>query len=141
MDYLDTIGDLGTRRHMIETLRDITEGKIYVEVERARLTIMLAKIILADGDVKGAADVIQEVQIETVGSMDRREKFEFILQQMQMCLEAKEYLKAHLVSKKVGFRAIREEQFEVGTPFLPVQVPKGHWGFLFFFLCEGLMLG
>ncbi|GBP06251.1 26S proteasome non-ATPase regulatory subunit 12 [Eumeta japonica] len=63
-----------TKLKLIDTLRVVTEGKIYVEIERARLTKILADIKEADGDIAGAAAVMEELQVETYGSMDKREK-------------------------------------------------------------------
>ena len=54
--------------------RTITEGKIYVEVERARLTHKLAVMKEAEGDITEAATILQELQVETFGSMERKEK-------------------------------------------------------------------
>ena len=51
---------------LIETLRTITEGKIYVEVERARLTHRLSKMQEEDGDVNAAAKTMQELQVEFI---------------------------------------------------------------------------
>ena len=48
---------------LIETLRSITAGKIYVEVERARLTHRLAKMMEEDGDVQKAAKTMQELAV------------------------------------------------------------------------------
>lgn len=48
--------------------------QIYVEVERARLTHRLAQLREEEGDVATAADIIQELQVETYGSMEKREK-------------------------------------------------------------------
>ncbi|KRY12665.1 26S proteasome non-ATPase regulatory subunit 12, partial [Trichinella patagoniensis] len=47
---------------LIETLRKTTEGKIYVEVERARLTHMLSQMKEEDGDIEGAVKVLLELQ-------------------------------------------------------------------------------
>ena len=68
---------------MIETLRTVTSGKIYVEVERARLTHRLSKTQENDGQVLLAAKTMQELQLETYGSMDRKEKVELILEQVK----------------------------------------------------------
>jgi 26S proteasome regulatory subunit N5 len=38
-------------------------GKIYVEIERARLTKRLAGILEAEGKVEEAADTLQEVAV------------------------------------------------------------------------------
>lgn len=72
--YVDKTPDKETKLKLIDTLRAVTEGKIYVEIERARLTKILADIKEADGDIAGAASVMEELQVETYGSMDKREK-------------------------------------------------------------------
>jgi 26S proteasome regulatory subunit N5 len=51
-----------------------------VEIERARLKKILAEIQEADGDVLGAATIMEALQIDTYGSMDKSEKVEFILE-------------------------------------------------------------
>lgn len=48
--YVSKTPDKETKIKLIETLRSITEGKIYVEVERARLTHILAKIREEEGN-------------------------------------------------------------------------------------------
>lgn len=53
---------------------DFYIGKIYVENERARLTHRLAKIREEEGDLQEAAKILQELQVETYGSMERKEK-------------------------------------------------------------------
>ena len=45
-----------------------------MEIERARLTHKLAMMKEADGDIVGAADILQEMQVETYGSMEKTEK-------------------------------------------------------------------
>lgn len=87
--YVDKMPDKETKIKLIETLRTVTEGKIYVEVERARLTHRLAKIKEEDGDISGAAAVMLELQVETYGSMSRLEKASLILEQMRLCLAKK----------------------------------------------------
>ena len=51
---------------LIETLRTITEGKIYVEVERARLTHRLSNMQEEDGDLTSAAKTMQELQVRSL---------------------------------------------------------------------------
>lgn len=72
--YVPQTPDRETKLKLIDTLRSVTEGKIYVEVERARLTKILADIKEADGDIVGAASIMEELQVETYGTMDKREK-------------------------------------------------------------------
>ncbi|KAL7423115.1 proteasome regulatory particle subunit [Cryptotrichosporon argae] len=119
---------------LLTTLRDITEGKIYLELARARLTVMLAEHheqlattapttapavsepapVAADGDEKpkrepvtakdhldAAADLMTDIQVETYSSMDKREKTEFILEQMRL-----ESLRGNWSRVRVGSRKI-----------------------------------
>ncbi|KAI8376518.1 PCI domain-containing protein [Radiomyces spectabilis] len=91
MSYLDETPDMETKLELIDTLRTVTDGKIYVEVERARITRLLSKIREDQGKVNEAADILQELQVETFGSMERREKTDFILEQMRLCLAKHDY--------------------------------------------------
>ncbi|KAJ1943140.1 proteasome regulatory particle subunit, partial [Linderina pennispora] len=67
MEYVAQTPDEDTKVELIESLRTVTEGKIHVEVERARLTRMLVEIMEKNGKVTEACDTLQEVQVETFG--------------------------------------------------------------------------
>ncbi|WRT67748.1 uncharacterized protein IL334_004720 [Kwoniella shivajii] len=120
---------------LVKTLRDITEGKIYLELPRARLTVMLATYheqlsesapkeaststapaptatstdkdkpkpepVTAKDHLDVAADLMSDIQVETYSSMDKREKTEFILEQMRL-----ESLRGNWVRVRVGSRKI-----------------------------------
>jgi 26S proteasome regulatory subunit N5 len=45
----------------LDTLRDISEGKIYLEVEFARITKIVAGRLEATGDITNASSILQEV--------------------------------------------------------------------------------
>jgi len=100
------------REKLVVALRDITDGKIFLEAERARLTRALALIKEQAGDIPGAADVLQEVHVETYGSLSKREKIEFILEQMRLTLAKKDYVRTAIVSGKVNRKAINAEGME-----------------------------
>lgn len=100
--YVDQMPDKPTMLEFIDTLRSVTAGKIYVEVERARLTHKLAKIREDEGKIDEAATILQELQVETFGSMERREKVELILEQMRLCLAKKDYVRTQIISKKIS---------------------------------------
>lgn len=102
--YVDKTPDKATKLKFIDTLRTVTEGKIYVEVERARLTKILADIKENDGDVAGAATIMEELQVETYGSMDKREKVELILEQMRLCLAKQDFVRTQIISKKINIK-------------------------------------
>lgn len=55
-----------------------------------------------EGDIIEAANIIQELQVETYGSMEKREKVELILEQMRLCLAKKDYIKTQIISKKIN---------------------------------------
>jgi 26S proteasome regulatory subunit N5 len=102
--FLDATPDLTTKLSVIETLRTVTEGKIFVEVERARVTKILSDIKKEQGDIKAAADILCELQVETFGSMDRREKTEFILAQVALCIENDDWTQAGILGRKISTR-------------------------------------
>ncbi|EEC03388.1 26S proteasome regulatory complex, subunit RPN5/PSMD12, putative [Ixodes scapularis] len=62
LTYIDKLPDKETQLRLIDTLRTVTAGKIYVEVERARLTHKLAQMKEAEGNVAEAATIMQELQ-------------------------------------------------------------------------------
>ncbi|XP_066603716.1 26S proteasome non-ATPase regulatory subunit 12 [Prorops nasuta] len=110
--YVDKTPDKETMVKLIETLRSVTEGKIYVEVERARLTHRLAKLKEEEGDVTGAATVMLELQVETYGSMSRREKASLILEQMRLCLAKQDFVRTQIIAKKINVKFFSDENDE-----------------------------
>jgi 26S proteasome regulatory subunit N5 len=63
---------------------------------------MLSDIKKSQGNLNEAADILCELQVETFGSMARREKTEFILQQVELCIEKEDYTQAGILSRKIG---------------------------------------
>ncbi|KAJ3108807.1 Dynein heavy chain 7, axonemal [Phlyctochytrium bullatum] len=63
MSFLDKLPDMPTKLQLIDTLRTVTDGKIFVEVERARLTRILSRIRENEGKIAEAADILQELQL------------------------------------------------------------------------------
>ncbi|OLL25209.1 26S proteasome regulatory subunit rpn5 [Neolecta irregularis DAH-3] len=108
MEALDDIPDISKRIEVIEALRVITEGKIFVEIERARLTLLLSKIKEDQGDRDAATEIICSVQVETFGSMDRREKTEYILEQFRLVLSKEDYVQAGIVSRRISTRYFKD---------------------------------
>ncbi|KAF9364569.1 26S proteasome non-ATPase regulatory subunit 12 [Mortierella sp. NVP85] len=108
MDCLDKTPDMKTKLELIDTLRTVTDGKVYLEVERARVTRILAKIKEDEGNITEAADIMQDLQVETFGSMEKREKTDFILEQIRLCLLKRDYVRANIISKKINIRYFKE---------------------------------
>jgi len=111
MTHLDELKG-NDRLTLINTLREVSEGKIYLEVPRARLTRMLSKIKEDEGDSAGASELLQEVQVETFGSMERREKVDFILEQMRLLRIRSDWDRLGIVSKKINIKWLCEKDNE-----------------------------
>ncbi|XP_043716669.1 26S proteasome non-ATPase regulatory subunit 12 homolog A-like [Telopea speciosissima] len=104
MQYIDETPDIETRIELIKTLNSVSAGKIYVEIERARLIKKLAKIKEEQGLIAEAADLMQEVAVETFGAMAKTEKIAFILEQVRLCLDHQDYVRAQILSRKISPR-------------------------------------
>lgn len=100
---------------LIETLRTVTEGKVrlflvprswcctynpqlFLETPRARVTLLLSRYHESltksptstspptKDSLQIASDLLSDLQVETYSSMERREKTEFILEQMRLLI-------------------------------------------------------
>jgi len=104
--------DDAAREALLVTLKDICDGKIYVEKERALLTRQLAVMKEAAGDVTAAADTLQEVHVETYGSLSKREKIDFIEEQIRLTLAKGDNVRAYILSKKVQRKFLIEDDYQ-----------------------------
>jgi len=77
--FLDKLPSTEERMAMLATLREASEGKIFLEREYANCTRMQVEMLEAEGKIDEAAKVIQEIAIETYGSVESKEKVNFIL--------------------------------------------------------------
>ncbi|KAH3683676.1 hypothetical protein WICPIJ_005360 [Wickerhamomyces pijperi] len=104
--------DLATKIATIDTIRTVTESKIFVEVERARVTRELCHIRRAEGKIDEATELLTELQVETYGSMALREKMEFILEQVELCILKGDFTQATILSRKILVKTLQEEQYQ-----------------------------
>lgn len=111
MKYLEETPDEDTKVELIKTLKEICKGKMFVEAEDARLHLMLAQILEGRGDVGAACDMIQDVHVETYGSLSKKEKAEYILEQMRLNLKRKDYVRMLIQSRKMNRKVIEGEGF------------------------------
>ncbi|QHS72092.1 proteasome regulatory particle lid subunit RPN5 [Saccharomyces paradoxus] len=114
MEYLKSSKslDLDTRISIIETIRVVTENKIFVEVERARVTKDLVDIKRQEGKIDEAADILCELQVETYGSMEMSEKIQFILEQMELSILKGDYSQATVLSRKILKKTFKSPKYE-----------------------------
>ncbi|XP_071697525.1 26S proteasome non-ATPase regulatory subunit 12 homolog A-like [Rutidosis leptorrhynchoides] len=104
MQYIEETPDIETKIELIQTLNSVSAGKIYVEIERARLVKRLAKIKEEQGQIAEAADLMQESAVETFGAMAKTEKIAFILEQVRLCLDRQDYVRAQILSRRISPR-------------------------------------
>ena len=55
---------------------------------------------------------MQEVHVETYGSLSKKEKVEFILEQLRLTLGKKDYVRSAIVAGKVSKKHLQEETME-----------------------------
>lgn len=72
----------------------------------------LCQFLEEDGKAEEATKIIQEIQIETYGSLEVKEKVEFILYQMKLVLQRKDFVRCQILSKKISKRHISEKGLE-----------------------------
>jgi 26S proteasome regulatory subunit N5 len=94
---------------LINTILAITDGKIYLEKPRARVVLLLSKMREDEGKIDEAAKILQDVQVETFGTMKIKEKTEYILEQMRLCLKKKDFVRAQIISRKINPKVFEAE--------------------------------
>lgn len=58
-------------------------------------------MLIEQKEVDKAAEIIQEVQIETYGSLEKKEKLDYVLYQVWIMLLKKDYVRTYIISKKI----------------------------------------
>lgn len=107
---------------MLAVLREVSEGKMFLEGEFAQCTRQLCEMHESDGKLEEACKIIQEIQIETYGSLKNKDKVLFILYQMKLVLARQDYVRLQILSRKIVAKALQEEGLE--------QAKVEYWEFL-----------
>ena len=110
--YLEQCPTVAAKSDLATTLKEVCEGKIYVEAQSAHLHMMLAHILEEQGDIGGACDMIQDVHVETYGAISKLDKHVYILEQIRLNLLRKDYVRTMIQSRKVMAKAIAAPGFE-----------------------------
>ncbi|SCU93716.1 LAMI_0E15346g1_1 [Lachancea mirantina] len=111
MERLRDVKDLKTKIKAIETIRTVTENKIFVEVERARVTRELTHIRREQGKIDEAAELLCALQVETFGSMEMYEKIQFIMEQMELSILKGDFSQAAVLSRKILKKTIKNDKY------------------------------
>jgi 26S proteasome regulatory subunit N5 len=97
---------------LLKALVEITEGRIFVELEYSIIVRKLTDIFLMRNDIEEAAKLIQDIQIETFGSLDRIYKVDYILFQMRILISKGDYVRTLIVSNKINRKHLNDDGLE-----------------------------
>lgn len=114
----DDPAQLETKMKLIETIRTVTDKKIFVEVERATASRILSDIYLTKkNDLDKATDILCDLQVETYSLMPFQTKIEYILDQIKLTLQKKDFAQAKILSRKILLKTLKNfekaDQFKV----------------------------
>jgi len=113
MTYIEHTPTLEIKIALMKTLIEICDGKLFVEGESAHLHFQLADIYEHQlQDISSACDSIQDIHVETYGSLSKEEKAKYILEQIRLNLLKKDYIRAAIHSRKMNIKTIEEIGFE-----------------------------
>ncbi|MES1902988.1 MAG: proteasome regulatory particle subunit, partial [Paramarteilia canceri] len=91
---------------------ELTDGKIFAEVERTQIVSKLVEIYESQNELALAHALIIQTHVETYGSLDFSAKTKFLLNQMRLCLACNDYSRLELISKKVNQKFLNELENE-----------------------------
>ena len=91
----------------------LLEGKIFVEYEYSQAIRKMTEIHLNNSKFEEAAKLIQDVQIEAFGSLEREYKVDYILFQMRILIAKGDYIRTLIVSNKIHRNHLNDEGFEL----------------------------
>jgi len=113
LKFVEELGkrDAALHEKLVRGLRDVTEGRIFLEVPRAKLTRILADILEKRSEKVEACRVMQDVQVETFAALNDTEKTDFILEQLRLCLDTGDTNKAIIVGRKVSQRLLAKDEY------------------------------
>ena len=78
-EVIDRLPSREEKYRMLDTLKEASEGKMFLEREYSQVVRWQAEMLEEDGKAEDATKLIQEIQIETYGSLLNQEKVDFIL--------------------------------------------------------------
>lgn len=100
--FFDLLTDKAQKVKLLETLKIVTNGKLYSEMERAKICKDLAAIKKGEGNIPQAILILEDLKIDTLTTLDREERIEIILQLMELLVESKEFVKCLIIAKKIN---------------------------------------
>jgi len=142
MPWTTETPDLETKFSLINALLDVAEGKLYVELERARLTMEKAYLLENDkSDVMKAAECLKDFQVETYGAVPKREKTAYILEQLRIFLATKDstyFTRAKIRTGHIGPKTLKLFP-DLALKFYQLEIEIKHSDEEFFDMAQALL--
>jgi len=91
-------------------MREVSQGKMHVELEYACMSRRLALILEKEGDIQEVSRILQDIQIETLDSIEFDEKIDHILEQLRSTMKANNFIRAELVHEKIQRARLDEDK-------------------------------
>lgn len=113
IDKLELLSDdnkteLETKVKLIETIRTVSDKKIFVELERAIVSRKLSEIYLEKYDnLDKATEILCDLQVETYSLMPFSTKIDYILEQIRLTLKKGDYGQARILSRKILLKSLK----------------------------------
>lgn len=89
-------------------LKDVVEGKMFLEEERIKIASALKDMYIGQGDTKGALNAVFDIPVETFASIGEAKVIGFQLDQLQLAILNGDWIKADVCSKKIRKRYFDE---------------------------------
>ena len=106
------LSDKQSYEKLCKTVCSQTEGKVFVDLQRARIVKKYSLYLEENGRLQEAMELMKTMHIETFVSLDRMERMDFLLLQIRIALECEDYLQAQLLSNKINKNTIQTDGFE-----------------------------
>lgn len=107
---LDKISEQKIKIKIMETLITISNGKLYVENEKAQISLKLSKIKRQEGNIEAAIKILEDLKMDTMASVEKKEKLELILEIMDLLIQTKNYGKCLIFAKKISLKSFTEDE-------------------------------
>ncbi|KAF7684372.1 26S proteasome non-ATPase regulatory subunit 12 [Astathelohania contejeani] len=113
-------------------LKDVVEGKMYLEEERVRISEQLKSIYERIGDDNKALRVVFDVPVETFTSISEKHIVEFQLEQLRLAIKVEEWIKGDIIGKRIRRRYFKENddkenEYKYNSYLAMVCIGQGHW--------------
>lgn len=99
---------------LIDFLLRVSSNKIYLEIQKSRVTLIKSKMLETEGNIVEAVKLLQSVKIESNVLVSKEEQIDYLLEVIRLLAYNKEFLHLHVASKKISLESFK-------TPSLSTQ--------------------